>query len=63
MTGFITLRHVCAHPLLISREFGIRVLARCVWSALLHRNATFLDIAGAAFREATPKGVASLRVS
>ena len=45
MTGIITFRHVAAHPLLVARAFGPRVLARCLLAVLLRRRATFLALA------------------
>jgi hypothetical protein len=44
MVGFITTRHLFAHPILIVREFGVRCFARCVWRTLsADRATTFLE--------------------
>jgi hypothetical protein len=43
MVGFITTRHLFAHPILIVREFGIGCFVRCAWRTILARRATSLE--------------------
>ncbi len=45
MTGFIREREVAHHPVLVAREFGWRVLIRCLWAAMTRRRITFLELA------------------
>jgi hypothetical protein len=63
MRGVITTADVLKNPLLICREFGVRVLLRCVGAILLSRSVTFLEIAvQAGFKPATAIAAATVPV-
>ncbi len=42
--GVITGRDVVRHALLITREFGVRVLCAAVWSVVMGKRVTFLEL-------------------
>jgi hypothetical protein len=44
LIGVITTRHVLAHPVILVREYGFRVLLVSLWYGLGPRPHTFLEI-------------------